>query len=114
MQGMTQTEPACAVPGWNFAARHQNTSKFEAHYYSAGLDHNALADELRPDCATQSKLAFGDDGRGAPQHKVVAPAFTKGKTGCCDVKFVKCLVHKNKSLTIQEGFWAQNIHRGSN
>ena len=42
------------------------------------------------------------DGKIALSHTFVAPAFTEDKKCRCDVKFVNCLVRKNRSLSMSK------------
>ena len=58
-----------AVPGCNFVAMYQNTSNLEAHYHSAGLDHNTLANQLdEENFEREMRLQHEAEVRASSQH----------------------------------------------
>ncbi len=50
----------------------------------------------------QARLGSAADGRIAVSRTFVAPAFTADKKSRCDIKFVKWLVRKNRTLSMSK------------
>ncbi len=101
---ITVRHAACTVTGCGFVSKYQNTSNLENRYVTTGTDHKELADRLTSiqHIDRQEKLGSVADGRIALSHTFVAPVFTVDKKSRCDIKFVKWLVRKNRSLSISK------------
>jgi hypothetical protein len=92
------------VSGCGFVTKYQNTSNLENHYVTVGTDYKELADRLTSiqHIDRQEMLGSAADGRIALSRTFVTPAFTTDKKSRCDIKFVKWLVRKNRSLSMSK------------
>ena len=89
------------MTGCVFVDRCQNTSNLENHYVTAGTDHKELTDRLTViHIDRQERLGSAADGRITLSHTFVTHDFTTEKKCICDIKFVRWLLRKNRTLSM--------------